>query len=69
MTRSRQFGGFVLAVGAVLVMVGLAAIAADLWPDGEITGASFLVDVLLFVLPGLVAMGVGARIGRSRDAR
>jgi hypothetical protein len=69
MTRSRQFGGFVLVVGAVLVMIGLGAIAADLWPDGEITGASFLVDVLLFVLPGLVAMGVGARIGRSRDAR
>jgi hypothetical protein len=69
MTRSRQFGGFVLVVGAVLVMIGLGAIAADLWPDGEITGASFLADVLLFVLPGLVAMGVGARIGRSRDAR
>ena len=29
MTRSRQFGGFVLVVGAVLVMIGLGAIAAD----------------------------------------
>jgi hypothetical protein len=63
-SRQRQVGGVVLAVGAVLVVIGLSAIAADLWPDGEITGASFLIDVLLFVLPGLVAMGIGARIGR-----
>jgi hypothetical protein len=66
MIRRRQLGGFVLAVGALLVVIGLGVIAADLWPDGAITGASFLVDVLLFVLPGLVAMGIGARIGRSR---
>ena len=69
MIRRRRLGGVVLAVGAGLVVIGLGAIAADLWPDGEITGASFLVDVLLFVLPGLVAMSVGARIGQSRDGR
>ena len=63
-SRRRQVGGVVLAVGAVLVVIGLREIATDLWPDGEITGASFLVDVLLFVLPGLMAMGIGARIGR-----
>jgi hypothetical protein len=69
MIRRRRLGGIVLAVGAGWVLIGLGAIAADLWPDGEITGVSFLVDVLLFVLPGLLAMGVGARIGQSRDGR
>jgi hypothetical protein len=64
MIRRRQLGGVVLAVGAGWVVIGLGTIAGDLWPDGEITVASFLVDVLFFLLPGLVAMGVGARIGR-----
>ena len=69
MIRRRQFGGVVLAVGAGWVVIGLGATAGDLWREGEITGASFLVAVVLFVLPGLVAMGVGARIGRRRDGR
>ena len=44
----------------------LAVIAADLWPDGAITGADFLRDVLVFIVPGLVAMWAGAKIGRRR---
>jgi hypothetical protein len=69
MIRRRQLGGVVLAVGAGWVVIGLGAIAGDLWPEGEITGASFLVAVVLFVLPGLAAMAVGARIGRRRGGR
>jgi 3-oxoacyl-(acyl-carrier-protein) synthase len=36
----RRLGGVVLAFGAGLVLISLGAIAADLGPDGEITGAS-----------------------------
>jgi hypothetical protein len=40
MIRRCRLGGVVLTVGAGLVVIALGAIAADLWPDGEITGAS-----------------------------
>jgi len=63
----RRLGGLLLAVGAALALVGLYAIAEDLWPDGDISAASLLFDLLLFVLPGLVAMGIGAKIGRDRS--
>ena len=58
--RPRRLGGLLLAVGAALALIGLATIAEDLWPDGEISPASLLLDLLLFVVPGLVSMGIGA---------
>jgi len=67
--RPRQLGGLLLAVGAALALIGLGAIAEDLWPDGEISAASLLLDLLLFVVPGLVLMGIGAKVGRARERR
>ena len=57
----RLIGGL-LAAGAGLIVTGFYEIAADLWPDGAITTADFLMDVRLFLVPGLIAMGVGARV-------
>jgi len=67
--NQRRLGGILLALGALLVLIGLGSIAVDLWPDGEITAASFLIDVVVFILPGLVAIGAGATIGRNRPGR
>ena len=67
--RPRQLGGLLLVAGGALALIGLAAIAEDLWPDGEISGASLLLDLLLFVVPGLVLMGIGAKLGRARERR
>ena len=67
MSRARLVGGLLLAIGIALVLIGFYVIAADLWSDGAITEADFLADVLRLILPGLVAMGAGARIGRRRE--
>jgi hypothetical protein len=66
-SRARLVGGLLLAIGIALVLIGFYVIAADLWSDGAITEADFLADVLRLILPGLVAMGAGARIGRRRE--
>lgn len=63
MTR-RQIGGALVILGVVLIIVGVYEILADLWPDGEISHASLVADLLLFLLPGLLALVVGATIGR-----
>jgi len=62
----RVLGGSLVAVGSIAVLAGIYLIAADLWPDGEITPASFLFDVLLLVVPGLALIGAGAVIGREQ---
>lgn len=62
MTR-RQLGGALVVVGVVLIVAGVYAILADLWPDSEISAASLIAD-LLFLLPGLLALVVGAMVGR-----
>jgi len=60
----RLYGGTLLGLGATSVLFGLALIAADLLPDGAITPASWAIYLGGFVVPGLVAMGVGALVGR-----
>ncbi len=63
MTR-RQLGGALVVVGVVLIVAGVYAILADLWPDSEISAASLIADLLFFLLPGLLALVVGAMVGR-----
>lgn len=64
MPRRRTAGGVLLGIGAIAVLLGLALIATDILPDGEITPASLAFYLGGFVLPGLVAMGVGALVGK-----
>src|SRR5262249_23678787 len=62
--RRRTAGGVLLGIGAIAVLLGLALIATDILPDGEITPTSLAFYLGGFVLPGLVAMGVGALVGK-----
>jgi hypothetical protein len=64
--NQRVLGGGLVAVGSIAALAGIYLIAADLWPDGEISTASFLFDVLLLVVPGLLLIGAGAVIGREQ---
>lgn len=61
----RALGGSLVTVGSIAALAGIYLIAADLWPDGEISAASFLFDALLLVIPGLLLIGAGAVIGRE----
>jgi hypothetical protein len=63
MTR-RQVGGGLLAVGAALVLLGVHDLAEELWPDGRGPTGQVLLDLLVLVLPGLVAMAAGTSINR-----
>ena len=66
--RRRTTGGILLGLGAIAVLFGLALIVTDVLPDGEITPGSLAIYLGGFVLPGLVAMGVGALVGRRSSA-
>jgi len=66
--RALLIGGVLLVIGIVLCLIGFYVIAQDLWPYGENRRSHVLGHFLFFIVPGLVAMWAGAKIGRRRRA-
>ena len=63
-------GTLLKVVGAIWALIGLRNLFAMFWTDssqGMLT-FGFLFNMLLFVLPGLVAYGMGARIKKKQSA-
>ena len=63
-------GTLLKVVGAIWALIGLRNLFAMFWTDsseGMLT-FGFLFNILLFVIPGLVAYGMGVRIKKKQSA-
>ena len=63
-------GTLLKVVGAIWALIGLRNLFAMFWTDSSQGTLSFglMFNILLFVLPGLVAYGMGARIKKKQSA-
>ena len=63
-------GTLLKVVGAIWALIGLRNLFAMFWTDSSqgIQTFGLLFNILLFVSPGLVAYGMGARIKKKQSA-
>ena len=63
-------GTLLKVVGAIWALIGLRNLFAMFWTDSSqgILTFGLLFNILLFVLPGLVAYGMGVRIKKKQSA-
>ena len=63
-------GTLLKVVGAIWALIGLRNLFAMFWTDSSqgMLSFGFLFNILLFVIPGLVAYGMGARIKKKQSA-
>ena len=63
-------GTLLKVVGAIWALIGLRNLFAMFWTDSSrgILTFGFLFNILLFVVPGLVAYGIGARMKKKQSA-